>query len=318
MYLWKVISRLAASIFLRLWKHPSRSDLGYLLGTLEKSRNLKSIFGRTRTHPGLPKPGIHFDQHGKMVASCPFPGVCESNNCFYISQPKFHTLEDYRKRLANLRAGPCGETIDLECFKNETEHLLAHLYGTFKNSRINLCTYLPLVMPCIDFPDLCSFVDVCMEYVNLNYRRTFSDREFNNRRRGDLSRLVGVVHGCKQEALIERMKKESFVVLYFPNALQGYSIEAAREQIRLLPEGFALSGIETIIAMMMYPDVLARDLMTPGLDLGAFYWKTENYSLSFGTDGEQLGFVATKDLRGSLGISSVGISYQTESLGRAR
>lgn len=304
------IGRIMLSIFQKASKHSDKNDRGYMLSTLEKARNLRSIFGRRKRLPALKGSGIHFDRHGKMIACFPFPGLCESNNCFYLSPPSFRTVEDYGRRLNSLRVCPYASDVTPTWFRDETERLTTHLYRAFEGSRIHLCTCLPVVMPRIDFSDLGSFIEICMEYVNLSYRRTFKDRGFSNRKRGELTDHVGIVHGCKQDGIIERMRKEPFVVLYFPNALQGYSIEAGREQIRLCPEGFALAGLETIIAMMMYPDILARDLMTPGLDLGAFYWNTESYSLSFGTDGKQLGFVATKDLRGSLGISSVGISYQ--------
>ncbi len=63
-----------------------------------------------------------------------------------------------------------------------------------------------------------------------------------------------------------------------------------------LPEGFILPGMDTPIAMMMYPDVLAYDWNTPGLDLAALKWQSADYSLIFDTDGDGLDFDRTASL----------------------
>ena len=56
------------------------------------------------------------------------------------------------------------------------------------------------------------------------------------------------------------MNHASTVGIYFPNPLQGFSVDAGWEQMATLPEGFILSGIDIIIAMIMYPDILTQKI----------------------------------------------------------
>lgn len=47
--------------------------------------------------------------------------------------------------------------------------------------------------------------------------------------------------------------------LFFPHALNGFSVTACRQQMMTLPPGFALAGgFDSIVAMLMYPDILTK------------------------------------------------------------
>ena len=86
--------------------------------------------------------------------------------------------------------------------------------------------------------------------------------------------------------------------IHFPNPLQGFSVNASREQMATLPQGFILSGMDTSVAMVMYPDILARDWNTFGLDLAAlsFYFQYSRYSLKFTANDVNLEFDNTHNL----------------------
>ena len=130
----------------------------------------------------------------------------------------------------------------------------------------------------------------------------------NNYRKGDLGGKVSVVDGSRHDQLISRMKEGLVIGLHFPNPLQGFSINASREQMSTLPEGFILSGMDTPIAMVMYPDILARDWDTPGLNL-ALQWQSAGYSLYFWACGGSLGFGRTAGLAGASGSYSGGLLF---------
>jgi len=120
-----------------------------------------------------------------------------------------------------------------------------------------------------------------LEAVSRSYIKAFGNREFYNYRKGTLASDVSVIDSSHHNQLIERMKREPVIGIHFPNSLQGFSINASREQMATLPKGFILSGLDTAIAMLMYPDVLARDYRTPGLYLAAFSRRSANYSFCF-------------------------------------
>jgi hypothetical protein len=86
------------------------------------------------------------------------------------------------------------------------------------------------------------------------------------------------------------MATRPVVGILFPVALQGYSILAAREQMASLPEGFVLSGVlDACVAMVEYPDVLARDDYAPTLVCAGTTWQA-NLSLCFHPDNKSLNF----------------------------
>jgi len=79
------------------------------------------------------------------------------------------------------------------------------------------------------------------------------------------------------------MKERPTVGLWFANPLQGFSIPADREQIAAFTDqSIILSGaIDTALAWVATPQVLARDWHTPGYDCSALAWKSAVYSLLF-------------------------------------
>lgn len=145
--------------------------------------------------------------------------------------------------------------------------------------------------------------------VNHSYKQEFPDRKFNNLRQGTLAGQVNMVDVSRHKQLIERAKKKPVVGLYFPNPLQGFSVDASREQMNDLPEGFYLSGLDTVIAMIMYPDILARDVKIPGLYLTALQYKSPEYYLYFKANDDKLSFGATDYLSVAGGSYSGGLSF---------
>ncbi|MBD3282389.1 MAG: hypothetical protein GF387_02155 [Candidatus Portnoybacteria bacterium] len=67
--------------------------------------------------------------------------------------------------------------------------------------------------------------------------------------------------------------------------------------------------MDTLIAMAMYPDILARDWNTPGLDMAALQWRSADCSLLFKARGDKLGFVSTDFLARALDSSSGGLLF---------
>ena len=63
--------------------------------------------------------------------------------------------------------------------------------------------------------------------------------------------------------------------------------------------------------MVMYPDILARDWNTPGLDMAALSWTPANYSISIGfwTRDAKLEFGRTDELADTDDTCSGGLLF---------
>ena len=253
-----------------------------------------------------------FDKNGRRIPKDLSSSVCDPDKNPNLSMARPETIKDFRDVLNGFTKllGVKDLGITAEEFKAETERLLSLIAGNDQIANIKNGTYLPLALPKLESGDPGTALEQYSRVVNKSYKKAFGGkRNFCNYREGELKGMVKIVEGSRQDQLIEKMKQGSVVVIFFPNSLQGFSINASREQMETLPEGFILSGIETIIAMIMYPEILARDYNTPGLDLAAFSWQSPVFSLNFEADDGLLGFGYRGGLSFAFGYYSSGLSF---------
>ncbi len=218
-----------------------------------------------------------FDKHGRRIPEDLQANVHAADRNFRLNQPKLDEEVEFVNRITRLHR--C--LITAGQFMAETKRLLAIIRDNSQIANIANGVFLPVVLPKLVTDDLGAELEMYLADVNKSYRKTFSDRIFNNYRKGELVSKVSVVDGSRHDQLISRMKEGPVIGLHFPNPLQGFSINADREQMSTLPEGFILSGLDTPIAMAMYPDILARDWNTPGLDMAALQWQSATPSPYF-------------------------------------
>ena len=240
-----------------------------------------------------------FDKHGRRIPKGLKANACDANanRNFRLDQPKLGEEVDFANRITRLHGCLDVNTgVTAEQFKVETERLLAIIRDNTQVANITNGVWLPVVLPKLITDDLGAELGLYLEAVGNSYTKTFSDRKFYNHCKGTLGGNVSIIDGSRYDQLIERMKQGPVIGIHFPNPLQGFSINAQREQMSTLPEGFILSGLDTAIAMVMYPDILACKYNTPGLDLPALQWQSVDYSLNFWAYDVELGFVHTDDL----------------------
>jgi len=232
-----------------------------------------------------------FERNGRRIPQGLKAAVCDAKRDFRLDQPKLEVEADFANRIARLHDCLSMDTgVTAEQLKAETERLLVLIRENSQVANIVDGVFLPVVLPKFVTDDLGAELELYLAGVGNSYTKTFGDRKFYNHRKGTLASELNIVDGSRQYQLVERMKQGPVIGIYFPSPLQGFSIKADREQMATLPEGFILSGLDTAIAMVMYPDVLARDYRTPGLDLAAFSWRSSDYSLCFGASDDGLGF----------------------------
>lgn len=251
-----------------------------------------------------------FDKNGRRVPQGLTASVCDANKDFRLNQPELAEETDYANRLLRLHGCLSVDTgITAKQFEQETGRLLILIRDNPQVANITNRVWLPVVLPKLITDDLGAELEYYLTAVGNSYAKVFPDRKFYNHRKGTLAGEVKIVGGSRHSQLIAKMKQEPVIGIYFPNPLQGFSVNASREQMATLPKGFVLSGLDTVIAMIMYPDVLARDFNTPGLDLAAFSWRSVDYSLYFRADDAWLYFDCTGGLPFARGRYSGGLFF---------
>lgn len=274
---------------------------GLLSGILEA----KKEDGRLVIQFAVP---LLFDRHPcrikprGLVAS-----VCNPNWSFHLVRPAL----DHNERLARASEYHRADTaISVSEFQERTE--AAHAKAMALPGCVNLAkaVRLPLCFPKTEIADLGQITEDFVTAAGKSYCRQFPNRSFKNYRQGDLAGQVSIVSGSRYEQFIQALTQSAVVANYYPNPLQGYSVDAQREQMASLPEGFILSGpLDTAMGWVMYPDVLARDFKTPGYDCSAVQWQSSEFSLGFKACDDEADFDYRADLSNAYDDYSGGLLF---------
>lgn len=259
-----------------------------------------------------------FDKYGRRIPKGLQSNVCDADRDFWLNQPELNEEVDFANRITRLHECLGVDTkVTGEQFKAKTEGLMALIRDNSQIANIANGVWLPVVLPRFNkfkTDDLGTTLWKYMKAVSKSYAKDFSDRKFvNHHYKKSLVKKISIVDGSRHDQLIERMKQTPVIGIYFPNPLQGFSINADREQMSDLPEGFILSGMDIPIAMIMYPDILAHGIDTPNLDMSAldlvpFAFQVDN-SLDFWASNIQLNFDNTDTLANAYDNFSGGLLF---------
>jgi hypothetical protein len=163
-------------------------------------------------------------------------------------------------------------------FETKSTDLFSKLQADPRLKNLLKGPFLPICIPQIrvnEYGYCHALKEVFLPAVERAYKSMFKGPFYNNLP-SEVTE-VKIMEESRQEKLIAAMADGPVVGIYFPAALQGFSILAAREQMSSLPEGFVLSGaLDIATAIVMYIDILCRDKMTPGLDCAANAWQDRN------------------------------------------
>ncbi len=252
----------------------------------------------SKENPELEDHKSLFDKFGRRIPKNLQAIVCHADQSFRLDQPKLNWEEDFASRILWLhRCLGIDTGVTAEQFKAETERLLTMIWDNpqIANSTNGVC--LPVILPQCVTDDLGTEMERYLDGVVNSYTETFG-YSFDNCHEGELKGNVSIIDGSRHDQLVSRMKHGPVIGIYFPNPLQGFSSDASREQMSTLPEEFILSGMDALIAIIMYPDVLfvQRDELKPVLSLSALAcWSDFHLLDSEKTDDNKLGFANTED-----------------------
>lgn len=225
------------------------------------------------------------DEDGRIIPSKDLNAMfCIPNRDLYLKQPEMKDLNDFEDRIVRFREAfnrdriiyfqaldqPC---LTAEKFYSKANKMIDEIRKDENIANLLEGVYLPIVLPHVLPQSTYGQIleEVFLPAMEYSFKKHFPNREFDNSLR-DIGHKIGIVEGTRHEKLIEKMKcEEEFVVaIYFPNPLQGFSVEASRKQLSVLPQSFLLGGgFDTFTAVSMYPDILARNFNVPGYDLSA-------------------------------------------------
>ncbi len=207
----------------------------------------------------------------------------------FIEKP---SLIDYWNRFAR-GFGETGLSTEMSVpdFKVKAADLISQLEYDPRTKNLLNGPALPIILPKTEVDDLGTTTEVFITAVGKSYCKEFTKRKFKNNHVGRLSKNICVAAKSRYEKLLEAVRKESIVGVYFPNAFLGFSVAAQRKLMDSLPEGFCLSGpIDMCMAFAMYPDVLCKNGNTPNYVCSAidvyrylipYFWLT-NRSFNYG------------------------------------
>lgn len=270
------------------WKNPQVS------GQVAKSQLGIEPEGGKMGPKDIPYPS--FDKNSRRIPPKGLQArVCDPNRAFYLKHPQLdeaayrsfraESVDAYKDILPQKHLKKLSK-ITGEEIKEKVERLVSLIENNSQIANLVKGTgvWLPTILPPLVKKDLGREVDMYLEAVAKSYTKVFSDRRFFNHC-GILENKLSIAEGSNHEQLIERMKEGPVIGIRFPNPLQGYSVDADREQMATLSgTGLILSGIDTLAAMVTHTRTLARGWYTPGLDLAAL-----------GFAGSSLGFKAFND-----------------------
>lgn len=217
---------------------------------------------------------------------------------------------DYKERLSRLEES-LGTKVGItpEEFKSKTQELINKMESRkdLKNLLNGPC--FPIVIPKIEKGDLGTLIEKYLKGVEKSYKKQFPGRKFNNHKKGKLSKQVNIINE-RYKQFFDKLKQGPTVLLFFPTTMQGYSVDASREQVDCLPEELNLSSIENIFANIVYPDVLVKDRKTTRQNLSSLHWQSPGYSLFFVAFDDKLYFDSTDHLSGAYDDYSAGLSFR--------
>ena len=224
-------------------------------------------------------------------------GVTDANTSFSWTKPTLDLRAIYDAYRAIIPAEL--SIVTFEEFVGEYQAIMGQIEANRQvaNAKNGLC--LPVIMPKHDIDDYGQVLeDLYLKMVEAAYKKAFSNRTFENCRRGELTGQVQVVPETRHDRLLSLMCERSVVGVYNP-IFQGFGLEADRAIMKLFPDNWLLAGpIDTAMAIVGPSATLASDFNTPALDCAAVQWQDPEVSLCFIPDDSRL-FFDDRSLRAS-------------------
>lgn len=252
------------------------------------------LSGRKMIHIKEPEASL-FDNFGRRIPENLSASVSDVEKEFFFDVIKLKN-NDYEERLKNFYR--YSETdIRVEEFRSKIKNLVNLISENPWISNILKGPWLPIIIPKINnyhnhFGRL-----ICHDlgFIGESYQKLLKGSFLISNNILEEKDKISNNELSRNSDLIDKASRRPIIGIHFPSALQGFSVLASREQMKFLPERFYLSGIDAIWAMIMYPDVLAKNFNVPGIYLSGIDWSI-NKTLYFRIYDHELSVVKMPSL----------------------
>jgi hypothetical protein len=186
-----------------------------------------------------------------------------------------------------------GDGLSIGDFRQRSAALLDSLRAHEETRPLAQGLQLPFFLPQQRATDLGQILEgALLPALAQSWKARFPEYDFKNELKGGLPGKVSVAKDSRYEHLLYAMEAGPVVGIYFPLALSGFSVDAAREQMQNLQSGFVLSGgLDATAALVGCPEVIMKvDGYAPQLDLSGFESTAPGYGYHFAPYGYNLTF----------------------------
>lgn len=198
-----------------------------------------------------------FDDFGRCFPSHVLSAAHrESRRYFTLQQPTIDYAQIYRRIRTHLNANISLSESD---FSIRAERILTDLRSDPRTQDIAQGVHVPFLLPKAKTEDIgLSMETQYLPAVQASFQEHFPNYSFTNHHAGGLLNKLSPAPQSRHEQLITALDNGDVVGYYFPCFLE-FSIPAAIEQLRALPEKFLLAGgFDTSAAFVGTPDLLLR------------------------------------------------------------
>jgi len=232
-----------------------------------------------------------FDVSGRRI---PSPGIDAPVNPasprYGLAQPAIDHSVIHRRISEHI---PGAAAVTLNEFRDRAGRLLDGLQADPATREIARGVHVPFFLPSDRSADPGQALEsVYLPAVGASYKARYPKYDFRNELKGGLAGKMRVAAGSRYDVLLQALAAGPIVGVYFPLALSGFSIDAARQQMADLPAGFVLSGgCDAAAALVASPELIMKeDGYPPQLDLAALEGTAARYAYHFAPYGYNLTF----------------------------
>lgn len=208
--------------------------------------------------------------------------VCDENRNFHLGQTAIDYADIHQRFVSFFPPGT--KFVSVEEFAKLAEAAKEKLLGNNLVSNLFNRAHWPLLVPQHEVRDMGrSMQDFFLPAAMAAYSNQFPDRKFNIYCGEMVGKILPLPDYNGHDKFIAKMKAGPGVAWYFPNPMQGFSVDAQMEAGRLLlSRGLLLNGaFEPALALIGFMEEIGRDFHTPGYDCPAIRWQSAALSLYF-------------------------------------
>ena len=231
-----------------------------------------------------------FDQYGRCLPRN-IKGAAheESRRYFKLAEQEL----DYEKIYSRLNTNfSIKDAVSVQDFKLRVEAILQKVSNNPELQPMLNGVFVPFILPKADYNDIgTAMEDIYLPAVGQSFNDAFPDYDFTNHSPVSLKQQFTIEQTGRHQHLIDTMKTDVVVGVYFPCLLE-YSVPAARERMASLPDECLLAGgYDTAAAFVAAPNLLLReDGYPPLLWLSGLESDSENAEFHFEAYGYDLTF----------------------------